>query len=65
VQPIADHGSPVPYDVHAVAVTPHTEHTALGIAGGGLTGDLSGGLLPHTVAVTEDPIADHGHWVFM
>ncbi|MGW5750034.1 hypothetical protein [Nocardia rhamnosiphila] len=65
VQPIADHGSPVPYDGHAVAVTPHTEHTAFGIAGGGLTGDLSGGLLPHTVAVTEDPIADHGHWVFM
>ncbi|MFQ6226369.1 hypothetical protein [Nocardia sp. NPDC002869] len=65
VQPIADHGSPVPYDVHAVAVTPHTEHAAFGIAGGGLTGDLSGGLLPHPVAVTEDPIADHGHWVFM
>ncbi|MEV3961097.1 hypothetical protein AB0M34_09400 [Nocardia sp. NPDC050193] len=65
VQPIADHGSPVPYDVHAVAVTPHIEHTVFGIAGGGLTGDLSGGLLPHTVAVTEDPVADHGHWVFM
>ncbi|MGW4069079.1 hypothetical protein [Nocardia grenadensis] len=65
VQPIADHISPVPYDVHAVAVTPYTEHTAFGIAGGGLTGDLSGGLLPHTVAVTEDPIADHGHWVIM
>ncbi|WP_327147909.1 hypothetical protein [Nocardia sp. NBC_01329] len=65
VKPVADHGVPVPYDVHGVAATLYTDHSVAGAAGNGLTGDLSAGLLPHTVAVTGEPIIDHGHWVFM
>ena len=65
VKPVADHGAPVPYDMHAAAATLYTDPSVPGATDSGLTGDLSAGLLPHTVAVTESPIVEHGHWVFM
>lgn len=65
VKPVADHGAVVvPYDGSGFAAAPYTDHTVLGFAGGGLTGDLSAGLLPHTAAVAEDSVADPAFWVY-
>lgn len=64
VAPIAEHSvAVVPYDMHG-AGTVYPDHPMPGLAGGELTGDLSAALLPHTVTVAGDPVADPGFWVY-